>query len=59
MNIVTIRILPPIASAQWDWMAHIEGDEEGPTGYGPTEAEALRELCERLAELAYAGSAPC
>ena len=59
MNIVTTRILPPIASSQWDWMAHIEGDEEGPTGYGPTEAEALRALAEKLAELVYAGSAPC
>lgn len=48
--IVTQCVNPPVPTRQWDWVAYIEGDEEanGPTGRGPTEAEALRDLCERL-----------
>ena len=50
-QIVTEYIRPPVPTTRWDWMAHIKGDEEGPTGYGPTEAEALRDLAEQLAAL--------
>lgn len=51
MNIVTQYVCPPIPTRQFDWMAHIEDDEgTGPTGRGPTEAEALRDLCEQLAQ---------
>jgi hypothetical protein len=32
-------------------MAHVEGDEEGPTGRGETEADALRDLAGQLATL--------
>jgi hypothetical protein len=38
----------------YDWMAYLKADEgeaNGPTGRGPTECEALRDLCEQLAEL--------
>lgn len=49
--IVTTYVRPPVPTNQWDWMAYIEGDEEGPTGRGPTEAEALRDLCEQLAAM--------
>ena len=48
--IVTQFIYPPIPILRFDWMAHIKGDEDGPTGYGSTEIEALRDLCEQLAE---------
>ena len=47
--IVTQYVAPPVPTTMWDWMAHIEGDEEGPTGRGPTECDALRDLCEQLA----------
>jgi hypothetical protein len=49
--IVTSYVRPPVPTNAWDWMAYIEGDEEanGPTGRGPTECEALRDLCEQLA----------
>lgn len=49
--IVTQRVVPPVPTRQWDWVAYIEGDEEfqQPCGRGPTEAEALRDLCEQLA----------
>lgn len=49
--IVTQYVRPPVPTNKWDWMAYIEGDEEanGPTGRGPTEADALRDLCEQLA----------
>lgn len=46
----TEYVRPPIPTTMFDWLAHIEGDEgDGPTGRGPTEAEALRDLCEQLA----------
>jgi hypothetical protein len=47
-RIVTEYIRPPIPTCSHDWMAHIEDDEDGPTGYGPSEAEALRNLAELL-----------
>jgi hypothetical protein len=53
--IITEYVRPPIPTAMWDWMAFIEGDEEGnyPTGRGPTETEALRDLSEQLARLVF------
>lgn len=49
-GIVTEYVCPPIPTRIFDWVAFIEGDEgDGPTGRGPTEAEALRDLCEQLA----------
>lgn len=49
--IVTEGLFPPVPTRAWDWVAYIDGDEEanGPTGRGPTECEALRDLCEQLA----------
>lgn len=54
MNIRTERICPPVPSNQYDWTAWVDGEEEQFTGYGPTEAEALRNLAEQLAEAAFA-----
>ncbi len=53
--IITEYVRPPIPTTKWDWMAFIEGDEEGnyPTGRGPTETEALRDLSEQLARLVF------
>lgn len=48
-RIITEYVRPPIPTTMFDWVAYIEGDEET-TGRGPTEAEALRDLCEQLAE---------
>ena len=47
----TEYVRPPVPTTAWDWMAHLADDDEGrfPTGRGPTEAEALRDLCEQLA----------
>lgn len=50
--IVTEWVCPPVPTSKFDWMAYISGEEDGPTGRGPTECEALRDLCEQLA-LAY------
>jgi hypothetical protein len=50
MSIVTEYVAPPVPSSLYDWMAYVEGDEET-TGRGPTEAEALRDLCAKLADL--------
>lgn len=51
--IVTEYVRPPIPTTMFDWVAYVEGDEEGPTGRGPSEAEALRDLCEQLALALY------
>ena len=52
MNIGTEYIRPPVPSTQYDWMAYVEGEEDCmPEGYGPTEAAALRNLAEQLADL--------
>ncbi len=49
--IVTEFVCPPVPTRQWDWVACVQGDEaHGPTGRGPTETEALRDLCEQLAQ---------
>ena len=48
----TEYVRPPIPTNRFDWMAFIDGDEEeGPTGRGPTELEAVKDLCEQLIEL--------
>jgi hypothetical protein len=54
VKIITEYVAPPVPSTQFDWAAWVEGEEEdGPTGRGPTECEALRDLCEQLAVLYY------
>lgn len=50
MTVITARIDPPVPTRQYDWSAWVDGEEEQCTGYGPTEAEALRNLAERLAD---------
>ena len=52
MRVVTSYVRPPLPTTMYDWVAYLAGDEEanGPTGRGPTEAEALRDLCEQLVE---------
>ena len=55
MKVITEYIRPPVPSTKYDWTAYIDGEEEsGPTGYGPTEAEALRDLSQQLADKVYA-----
>jgi hypothetical protein len=49
--ITTERINPPVPSNKYDWRASVDGEEDAPIGYGRTETEALRDLCEQLAEL--------
>lgn len=61
MKIVTSYIFPPIPVRSHDWCAYDEDemhDGEGPTGYGATEAAALKDFIETAIEhyetLAYA-----
>lgn len=57
MLIRTEYVRPPVPTTQYDWVAYVEGEEDGAgegqqsTAYGPTECEALRNLCEQLAML--------
>lgn len=50
-SVITKCEPPPIPVRRFDWHAYIDGQEEGPTGYGHTELEAVTELAERLAEV--------
>ena len=44
-KIITWHEYPPIPDRRFDWVAYREGDEEdGPRGYGRTEAEAIADL---------------
>lgn len=48
-RVVTTCICPPIPDRRWDWIAHIEGEEEKRQyGYGCTESDAVRELLQML-----------
>lgn len=50
-RIETINVRPPVELRQYDWQAHYPDDEgDGFVGYGPTEADALKDLCEQIAE---------
>ena len=49
-KIVTHHEHPPIPTRAFDWSAHFENYEEGPYGYGPTEAEACRDLTDNYDE---------
>jgi hypothetical protein len=58
MSIIkTEWIRPPVPTTAYDWMAYVDGQEDGTgsgqatTGYGPSEVEALRNLCEQLWEM--------
>jgi hypothetical protein len=45
MKIVTTNLYPPIPFREFDWCACYEGTEEdGPYGWGPSEAEAIEDL---------------
>jgi hypothetical protein len=43
-KVVTSNIFPPIPLRQFDWCAYFGGEEEGLTGYGATEADAIDDL---------------
>lgn len=47
-SVITNCEPPPTPVRGYDWHAYIDGQEEGPTGYGFTELEAVTELAERL-----------
>lgn len=42
--VVTSYIYPPIPWRDNDWLACFDGDEEGPQGWGRTEADAIEDL---------------
>ena len=48
--VVTEYVAPPMPTTMYNWVAYIEGNEES-CGRGPTEAEALRDLCEKLHDM--------
>ena len=49
-RIKTSFVNPPIPIRDFDWVAWIDGEEEGFRGHGKTEQEALDELHSELAE---------
>ena len=47
-SIRTEYVYPPIPKRDWDWSAVRDGYEPGdPIGYGPTEADAIRDLLDQ------------
>lgn len=53
-KIVTSYANPPIPTRDYDWAAWFddEGEEAGRYGYGPTEADAIRDLHDNYGEVA-------
>lgn len=49
-RICTTYVYPPIPMRGFDWMAYLDGDEEGMQAYGATEREAITALQEKIAE---------
>lgn len=48
-EIRTANVFPPIPIRQFDWCAWVDGEEEdGPRGWGETEADAIADLKEIL-----------
>lgn len=48
-RIVTHYWAKPIPPRQFDWSAMFDdSDDEGPVGYGATEAEAIQDLTEQV-----------
>ena len=47
VEIKTEFVYPPIPIRCFDWCAWFDGQEEGPTGKGETEAEAIENLLEQ------------
>ena len=48
-KIETIHVRPPVSSTAYDWQAHFPDDEgKGVVGYGATEVDALKDLCQQL-----------
>ena len=45
-KIITTNVFPPIPTRAFDWSARWEHREEGPYGFGATEAEAISDLTE-------------
>lgn len=44
-------VSPPIPMPSYDWLAHLDGDEDsGPFGVGRTRDEAIDDLAEQLDE---------
>ena len=50
-DIVTEHIRPPIPVHYFDWQAWVDGEEDGPYGWGRTEQEAVDDLKRELIEL--------
>ena len=45
MTFRTSHVYPPIPDRRWDWCAWYDDvGEEGPTGWGPSEAAAIDDL---------------
>jgi hypothetical protein len=47
-EIITVLVLPPVPSVQFDWAAMRDGYEPGdPLGSGPTEQAAIEDLIDK------------
>ena len=47
IEVIVLRVYPPIPIRSFDWCAYYEGDwanEDGPRGWGATREEAIEDL---------------
>ena len=49
-DIITEFVNPPIPNRSHDWIAYQDGAEDGITGHGATEQEALDDLNDQLSD---------
>ena len=52
MKIVVVHVCPPIPIRDYDWVAHLENDDEPPRveGWGRSADQAVFNLMQQLAE---------
>lgn len=49
-NITCEFVCPPIPNRSHDWLAYVDGEDEGPQGWGKTKEEAIENLKEQINE---------
>lgn len=49
-KIIAVNVRPPIPVRDFDWVAYVDGQEEGCSGHGATKAGALCDIAEMLAD---------
>ncbi len=49
-KVITQHVFPPVPDRSHDWMAYVDGEDDGFTGWGPNEADAIADLKSQIEE---------